>query len=48
MVGDSERDLQATILQQLGLNYKKMDFLMNGRPFHLVEENLGPISAVLR
>ncbi|MEJ7607037.1 MAG: DUF1501 domain-containing protein, partial [Bryobacteraceae bacterium] len=31
-------DLQATILQQVGLNSKKMDFVLNGRPFHLIEE----------
>jgi hypothetical protein len=31
-------DLQATILQHLGLNYKKMDFVLNGRPFQLIEE----------
>src|SRR5580698_1693334 len=41
-------DLQSTILRQTGLNYKKMDFVLNGRPFHLVEEGLGPIEAILR
>ena len=41
-------DLQSTILQQVGLDYKKMDFVLNGRPFHLVEEGLGPIEAILR
>ena len=40
-------DLQSTILKQIGLNYKKMDFVLNGRPFHLVEEGLGPIDAIL-
>jgi len=25
-----------------------MDFVLNGRPFHLVEEGLGPIEAILR
>lgn len=40
-------DLQATILQQMGLNYKKMDFVLNGRPFHLVEEGTGPIQAII-
>ena len=40
-------DLQSTILQQVGLDYKKMDFVLNGRPFHLVEEGLGPIKAIL-
>lgn len=41
-------DLQATILQQMGLNYKKMDFNTNGRAFHLIEEGTGPITAILR
>jgi hypothetical protein len=40
-------DLQATILKQLGLDYKKMDFILNGRPFHLVEEGTGPIMNIL-
>jgi hypothetical protein len=40
-------DLQATILRQLGLDYKKMDFVVNGRAFHLVEEGQGPIQAIL-
>ena len=40
-------DLQATILRQLGLNYQKMDFVVNGRTFHLVEEGQGPIQAIL-
>jgi hypothetical protein len=40
-------DLQATILRQMGLDYKKMDFVVNGRPFHLVEEGLGPITNIL-
>ncbi|MBC7927914.1 MAG: DUF1501 domain-containing protein, partial [Bryobacteraceae bacterium] len=40
-------DLQATILQQIGLNYKKMDFVLNGRPFHLIEEGKGPITNIL-
>jgi hypothetical protein len=42
------RDLQSTILRQLGLDYKKLDFVLNGRPFHLVEEGLEPIEAILR
>jgi hypothetical protein len=41
-------DLQSTILRQVGLNYQKMDFVLNGRPFHLVEEGQGPITAVLK
>ena len=40
-------DLQSTVLNQLGLNYKKMDFVLNGRPFHLVEEGGGPITKIL-
>jgi hypothetical protein len=40
-------DLQATILRQVGLDYKKMDFIANGRPFHLIEEGTGPILNVL-
>jgi len=40
-------DLQSTILRQMGLNYQKMDFVLNGRPFHLVEEGSGPIQAIL-
>ena len=40
-------DLQATILRQMGLNYKKMDFIANGRPFHLIEEGTGPITNIL-
>ena len=40
-------DLQATILRQVGLDYKKMDFIANGRPFHLIEEGTGPITNIL-
>jgi len=40
-------DLQATILQQMGLNYRKMDFPLFGRTFHLVEEGTGPIANIL-
>ena len=40
-------DLQATILRQLGLNYKKMDFTANGRAFHLIEEGDGPMMKIL-
>ncbi len=40
-------DLQATILRQLGLNYKKMDFTANGRAFHLIEEGGGPMMKIL-
>jgi hypothetical protein len=41
------QDLQSTILKQAGLNYKEMDFVLNGRPFHLVAEGLGPIDTIL-
>ena len=40
-------DLQATILRQVGLDYKKMDFIANGRPFHLIEEGTGPMTNIL-
>lgn len=40
-------DLQATILRQLGLNYQKMDFTINARTFHLIEEGTGPILKIL-
>jgi hypothetical protein len=40
-------DLQATVLRQLGLNYKKMDFTANGRAFHLIEEGDGPMMNIL-
>lgn len=40
-------DLQATILKQMGLNYQKMEFHLNGRAFKLIEEGTGPIQAIL-
>jgi hypothetical protein len=40
-------DLQATILHQLGLNYKKVDFILNGRPLHFIEEGDGPTLGIL-
>jgi hypothetical protein len=40
-------DLHATILHQLGLDYKKMEIPVFGRTFHLVEEGDGPIQAIL-
>jgi hypothetical protein len=40
-------DLQSTILRQVGLDHSKMDFILNGRPFHLIEEGLGPIKDIL-
>ena len=40
-------DLHATILHQLGLDYRKMEIPVFGRTFHLVEEGEGPIKAIL-
>lgn len=40
-------DLQATIVQQTGLDYKKMQFRSNGRNFHLIEEGDGPIMEII-
>ena len=40
-------DLQATILHQMGLDYKRMSVVVNGRPFHLIEEGTGPIKGIL-
>jgi hypothetical protein len=40
-------DLHATILQQLGLDYKKMKIPVIGRTMRLVEEGDGPIQAIL-
>src|SRR5712671_1588782 len=40
-------DLHATILHQLGLDYRKMEIRVFGRTFHLVEEGNGPIKAIL-
>ena len=39
--------LQATILRQLGLDYKKMEVEINGRPVRLVEDSAQPIWGVL-
>ncbi|HEY7157261.1 MAG TPA: DUF1501 domain-containing protein [Gemmataceae bacterium] len=41
-------DLHATILHQLGLDYKKMEIPVLGRTMRLVEESEGPIKAILR
>jgi Protein of unknown function (DUF1501) len=41
-------DLHATILQQLGLDYKKMELEVVGRTMKLVEEGDGPIKEILR
>ena len=40
-------DLHATILQQLGLDYKKMQIHALGRTLKLVEEGDGPIREIL-
>jgi hypothetical protein len=40
-------DLHATILHQLGLDYKKMQVRAIGRTFHLVDEGKGPIKEIL-
>ena len=40
-------DLHATILHQLGLDYKKMEYEFVGRTFRLVEEGGGPIKEIL-
>jgi uncharacterized protein (DUF1501 family) len=40
-------DLHATILHQLGLDYKKMTIPVLGRTMRLVEEGDGPIRAIL-
>jgi hypothetical protein len=40
-------DLHATILQQLGLDYKKMEIEVIGRTMKLVEEGDGPIKKIL-
>ncbi len=40
-------DLQATILRQLGLDHRKMELQINGRPVRLVEEGAQPIWGIL-
>jgi hypothetical protein len=40
-------DLHATILNQLGLDYRKMEYEFVGRTFRLVEEGTGPIKTIL-
>ncbi|MDQ2949179.1 MAG: DUF1501 domain-containing protein [Acidobacteriota bacterium] len=40
-------DLHATILNQLGLDYKKMELRVFGRTMRLVEEGDGPIKEIL-
>jgi hypothetical protein len=40
-------DLQSTILNQLGLDYKHMEFVVNNRPVRFLEHSAGPISEIL-
>ncbi len=40
-------NLQATILHQLGLDHKKVEIEINGRPVRLVEEDSRPIMGIL-
>lgn len=40
-------DLQATILRQMGLDHRKMQLEINGRPVRLVEEGAQPIWGIL-
>jgi hypothetical protein len=40
-------DLHATILRQMGVNHKKLEVTVLGRPMRLVEDGHGPISAIL-
>ena len=40
-------DIHATIVNQLGLDYKKMQFQSMGRTFHLIEEGDGPIKQII-
>jgi Protein of unknown function (DUF1501) len=40
-------DLHATILKQMGLDYKKMEMNVFGRTMRLVEEGQGPINEIL-
>ena len=40
-------DLQATILQQMGLDYKKMEVEINGRPVRLAEDGAQVIWGIL-
>ncbi len=41
------RDLHATILNQLGLDHKRMEYSVFGRTMRLVEEGGGPIKEIL-
>ena len=40
-------DIHATIVNQMGLDHKKMQFQANGRTFKLIEEGEGPIKQII-
>lgn len=40
-------DLQATIVHQLGLDPRKMEVVLNGRPVRLIEEDSRPVHGIL-
>jgi hypothetical protein len=40
-------DLHATILNQIGLDWKKMEYKVFGRTMRLVEEGQGPIQEII-
>ena len=40
-------DLQATIVERLGLDPRKMELTINGRPVRLIEENSKPVYPIL-
>ena len=40
-------DLQATILRQMGLDHRRMEVDINGRPVRLVEDGAGPVLGIL-
>ena len=40
-------DLQATIIHLLGLDAKRVEVVLNGRPVRLIEETSRPVLGVL-
>ncbi len=48
-VGDRHycSDIHATIVNQMGLDHKKMQFQANGRAFKLIEEGEGSIRRII-
>ncbi len=40
-------DLQATIVNRLGLDHRKLEVAINGRPVRLIEEGSKPVQAIL-